>query len=202
MTGRDPTGGRPACGAVKRGGGTCRVLAGRGTDHPGIGACKHHGGNTPNHRRAAGREIAIQAVQTYGLPTDIAPADALLREIARTNGHVLWLEEQIRALAPEDLVWGLAKRERINASEFSGVNETEAAQINTWVDLYQRERRHLVDVCRVAIAAGIAERQVKIAERQAQLMVTAITASLVRLGLDPTAPEVRIVIAEEIRAVA
>ena len=27
--------------------------AGWGTDHPGIGSCKFHGGSTPNHRTAA-----------------------------------------------------------------------------------------------------------------------------------------------------
>jgi hypothetical protein len=46
--------GHDKCSTEKRGGGRCTQAAGWGTDHPGIGACKLHGGCTPNHRRAAG----------------------------------------------------------------------------------------------------------------------------------------------------
>ncbi len=35
------------CGADKKSGGTCRRPAGWGTDHPGVGKCKLHGGATP-----------------------------------------------------------------------------------------------------------------------------------------------------------
>lgn len=40
----------PYCGAKKkaaRGGGPCRQTAGAGTNHPGVGRCKWHGGNAP-----------------------------------------------------------------------------------------------------------------------------------------------------------
>lgn len=35
------------CGAETRTGGTCQQVAGMGTDHPGVGRCKYHGGCTP-----------------------------------------------------------------------------------------------------------------------------------------------------------
>lgn len=36
--------------------------------------------------------------------------------------------------------------ERIRASEFQGTNRTEAAVVTMSVDLYMRDRKHLVDV--------------------------------------------------------
>lgn len=38
---------KPTCGAKTRSGGPCRHEAGWGTDHPGAGRCKLHGGSTP-----------------------------------------------------------------------------------------------------------------------------------------------------------
>jgi hypothetical protein len=37
---------------------TCSLPAGWGTDHVGVGRCKLHGGNTPNHRTAARLKLA------------------------------------------------------------------------------------------------------------------------------------------------
>lgn len=50
---------RKLCGAKRRNGeGTCRLIAGHGTTHPGYGRCKYHGGNTPSSREAAANEAA------------------------------------------------------------------------------------------------------------------------------------------------
>lgn len=37
---------------------TCSLPAGWGTDHVGVGRCKLHGGNTPNHKTAARLKLA------------------------------------------------------------------------------------------------------------------------------------------------
>ena len=49
------------CGATKRQGdkSPCRRPAGAGTDHPGFGACKLHGGSTPNAGKHAAKERAL-----------------------------------------------------------------------------------------------------------------------------------------------
>jgi hypothetical protein len=120
---------------------------------------------------AAARDNALAKTATYGEPRDISPSAALLEEVARTAGHVDYLGEQVRALHPDALVWGLAKKDNVTASEFPGINETEAAQINIWLVLYRAERKHLVDVSKAAIAAGIAERQVQLAEQHGRLVV-------------------------------
>lgn len=178
--------GKPACGGhakAWRDYKCCALPAGWGTDHHGFGLCRFHGGNTPNGKREAQALMTVEAVATYGSPIDTTPEQALLAEVHRTAGHVAWLRTKVGELADDDLVWGRTKVEDVGASEFTGTNTTEAAAVNVWLDLYQRERKHLVDVCKTAIAAGIAERQVRLAEAQGQLMATAIEAILDGLGL-------------------
>lgn len=140
----------PYCGARKDDGSTCEAVAGAGTPHRGTGSCKHHGGCTPSHIRKAEKEIARQAVETYGLPRSVDPEIALLEEVARTAGHVDYLAAVVRALDPSALVRDGSIRE--------------SAHISPWVDLYQRERRHYLAVSKAAVDAGLAKRSVQLAE--------------------------------------
>lgn len=174
------------CGGHKklaRGGGPCDLAAGARTDHLGHGRCSYHGGNAPSGKLHAQREAASAAVATYGLPRTIDPTDALLEEIHRTAGHVDYIAAQIRDLDPDGLVWGLTESADVQASEFPGTNTKHAAAINVWLELYHRERRHLVDVCKAAIVAGIEERRVNLAERQGELAGQALRAILTGLAL-------------------
>lgn len=166
VTSNDPTAGRggPKCGGSTRSGGICTQAAGWGTPHPGRGKCKLHGGSTRNHVASAERAIAAQAVVTYGLSREIDPRDALLEEVHRTAGAVAYLAEQVRGLEPTDLVWGMTEESDQQATEFPGTNVKREAKPNIWLVLYQAERKHLVDVCKTAIAAGIEERRVRLAE--------------------------------------
>lgn len=192
------------CGARKRQGeGCCRRPAGWGTDHPGTGRCKLHGGATVSHRDAAADEIARQAVITYGLPRDISPTDALLEEVRYTAGHVAWLRERVAELQADALIWGVTEETDQQASEFPGVNTTSAAKPNMWLVLYREERKHLVDVTKAAISAGIEERRVKLAEAQGSLLNGVIRRILDRLGL--TADQrvlLPVVVPEELRRAA
>jgi hypothetical protein len=157
------------CGANKRQGeGTCARPAGWGTDHPGIGKCKLHGGGTQSHKAAAKTEMARQAVVTYGLPRKISPDAALLEEVWRTAGHVQWLSELVQLADPGSLT---------QRGEQGVVTES------VWVKLYRDERAHLVAVSKAAIAAGIAERQVRVAEQQGALLAGAVNRILDGLNL-------------------
>jgi hypothetical protein len=173
-TGRD----RQYCGAKKRQGeGCCMRPAGWGTSHPGTGKCKLHGGGTPNHKTAAKTELARQAVVTYGLPREVAPDQALLEEVHRTAGHVAWLGEVVAGLEQGEVTWGLAEETVMPAGEEDGDGGTvtkSKAGVNVWVQLYQAERKMLAAVCRDALAAGIAERQVRLAEQQGSLLAGVI----------------------------
>lgn len=193
--------GHGRCGATSRSGNSCRKPAGWGTDHVGHGTCKLHGGNTPTHRAFAGKAIAAEAVRTYGLPREVDPRDALLEEVHRTAGAVDWLRGQVEALTADAVTWGVTEEKSSTGKD--GDSRTEAAAVNTWVQLYQQERRHLVDVCKAAISAGIEERRVRLAEQQGALLAGVIRGILGDLELTPAqAARVSEVVPRHLRAMA
>lgn len=197
-------GGKGYCGGrLKKRDGTCTRPPGWGTDHPGAGRCKLHGGCTPSSRKAGADELARQAVITYGLPRDIAPTDALLEEVRYAAGHVAWLREQVAALQATDLVWGVTEESEKNATEFKGTDTTRGAAMNMWLDLYHKERRYLLDVTKAVIAAGVEERRVKLAEAQGALLNDVIRRILARLSLSPEQSKLLpLVVPEELRRAA
>lgn len=179
----DPTNGGKLCGSRKkshRGAGHCRMPAGYGTNHPGIGKCKFHMGATRAHTAAAQKVVAARAVETFGLARDIDPRDALLEEVHRTAGVVDWLRQRVQELDPEQVVWGT-----VEIRQGDEDTEVQRAEVNTWVELYQKERRHLVAVCKEAITAGIEQRRVELAEQQGMMIAGAIRAILAELELTP-----------------
>lgn len=175
------------CGGKKRdgSGNTCTQPAGWGTDHPGIGRCKLHGGATPNHVAAARVEQARRDVATYGLPVDIEPGLALLQEVHRTAGHVAWLGAKVAEMDEADLVWGVTEETDKGASEYPGTDTTRAAKPNVWLTLYQQERKHLVDVSAATVKAGVDKAIVKLTEQQGALLAGAISRILDALDLSP-----------------
>lgn len=182
------------CGAHRRDGGPCRQWPIDGHDK-----CRLH----------AGRKLAVikakiaaeQAVKTYGLPVDIDPHEALLEEVHRTAGHVRWLASIVSELDQGSLVWGVSEAIDKRSSEFPGRDVTHAAAPNVWLDLYHRERAHLVAVCKTAIAAGIDERRVQLAEQQGAAIVAVIRATLADLGVEVT-PAVAQTVGRHLRAVS
>jgi hypothetical protein len=125
--------------------------------------------------------------------TVIDPAEVLLQEIRRTAGHIEWLREQIQLSDPTTFVkslW-LVRRQSgyINPREIDLSAFSDAGSL--WVDLYLAERKHLAAICRTALAAGIEERRVRLAERQAENLGRAIIGMLGDLGIDAEAEEVR-----------
>jgi hypothetical protein len=169
--------------------------------------CNTHGGSSPQAKAAAERRIqtakAESAVTTFGLPREIDPRDALLEEVYRSAGAVDFLREQVQALEPEEVVWGKSEEVDKEAGEFPGTDVTRKAAVNVWVELYNRERKHLVDVCKTAIAAGIEERRVRLAEQQGSLLAGVIKAILGDLDLTTEQQSrVPVVVPRHLRAVA
>lgn len=161
-----PSGDKPLCGAKKRGGGNCRRPAGWGTDHVGVGACKLHGGSMRNHRKAAAGKMASLELRRLGRPLEGAdPQEQLLAMVCEAAGNVAALRGFVAEL--DDLIVaetgpGGARREAVSAY---------AVLYQTWTD-------RLVSYAASAIKCGIAERQVVVAERQADLVAKVIMALL------------------------
>jgi len=160
----------------KRSGEQCKNTA-----IPGGATCRMHGGAASQVRRKAAtrlaEEHARQAVITYGLPRDIDPAAALLEEVHRTAGHVAWLAQKIRELDDTDLTWGITEETDKTATLSPGTDRKATARPSVWLDLYHRERRHLVHVSKTALDAGISERLVHLAEQQGAMLADVIRRS-------------------------
>lgn len=187
------------CGGKRRaadsGGAPCTRPAGWGTDHAGTGRCKLHGGSTPSHVQAGQKAMAAAAVETFGLPREVDPRDALLEEVYRTAGAVDWLTLKVRELQSADVVWGKAEESADDVKYKAGVN--------VWIQLQQSERAHLVRVCKEAINAGIEERKVRLAEQQGSMLAGVIKAILGDLELSPEqAAKVSTVVPRHLRSVA
>lgn len=175
------------CGAKKSNGdGTCGHVAGYGTDHLGHGRCKFHGGTTPTGKIYAAREAIRQGTLWFGDPVDVSPEEALLQEVHRTAGHVLYLEGFLRKFE------GVASAELLADIDDPDERARGQQEIQQARSLYRSEREHLTKVCQVALHAGIEERQVRLAERQGQFIADAIRGILSELGVadKPEAPAV------------
>lgn len=140
------------CGAATRSGGKCKRPAGWGTEHSGVGRCKLHGGATPNHEKSA----AMATARIMGEEMDIEPHEALLWCVRLAAGEIKYATTQIAGLeqATESTAFG--------------------AKLNIWIEVRQRASERLASFSKMALAAGVAERQVALAERYGDMIATLV----------------------------
>lgn len=154
----------------------CRRPAGWGTDHPGIGACKLHGGSMRNHRIAAVRTmIDIELGATFGanLPVDIHPTDALIELVKMTAGYVRWLNARVSELS--------------NISERN--KQTGITELSVTVRSLGEYTDRLARFSKMALDAGVEERLVRVAEQQGDLIASMLVDVLSKLGLSESQKE-------------
>ena len=70
-------------------------LHGQGTDHPGIGKCKFHGGSTSSHRTHAIVAQAKTRAARLGEAYEMEPVEALLWMVNLSAGQVRYLGEEL-----------------------------------------------------------------------------------------------------------
>lgn len=73
-------------------------------------------------------------------------------------------------------------------------------EVAAWLRVYGEERDRAMKAAKIAIDAGIAERLVKLAEREVDTIVAVIRASLQEMGLDLT-PERVAIVGRQLRAI-
>lgn len=135
--------------------------------------CRMHGGGAPQVKEAADRreatDRAVKELVKLGYPVDIEPGEALLQQVREAAGNVAFL------------------RERVQELEVLIAQGPFGAYVDPHVDLYDKERERLAKFAKLALDAGVAERQVQIAEKQGALVADVIRKLLddPTLGLTP-----------------
>lgn len=188
VTGK-PTGKR-GCAKRKRGGMLCDGPAITGTDR-----CRMHAGQPAAKLKAQG-EVRTMVIN-WGLgDSAVDPGEVLLRLVTqsavRAERYAAELGQMVedsdslqKALIEE--AWG----------EFGKQGEF----VRGLVKLEAEERDRCAAMATKAIAAGLAERQVRIAERQGAQVVQLLKAFAQALGHDPADPTVVEAMTRELRAI-
>ena len=183
---------------------TCTQVAGWGTDHVGVGRCKRHGGSTPTHERAAKMELARRECDRLGIPIEVDPTEALLHEVWETAGNVEFyrmLVQQLPTHPEDDEITGytddmkpIYKRGEpgiYGRTYHVSSAPTGEAKRHILVQMYDDERKHLVEVAGAAIRLGIEKRRVDLEENRAVEVFRAVTQALTAMGLGERFDEFR-----------
>jgi hypothetical protein len=169
---------------------------------PGDSRCGFHGGREESRFARKRRTLAKRHAEGYverkfGDPRWIDPGYALLEEVARSAGHVAFLEKRVNELEESQLVWNevMDAWETKNGGGPTGdytMRRQEArAEISKWWELYERERKHLATVSAAALKAGVEERRLRLAERAAEALDDMLGNLMRDFGYDPASPQVR-----------
>lgn len=173
---------------------------------PGLTICEKHGGRLPSNAAISARTKPLTAMQRFVRPRagSTSYADAFDEEFRRTLGRIDWLNEAIAGLGDSDdpdeeesasndysaLIWGQTKREEIGAGPEPGTNTTYEARVHILEDMLRWERKHLLDIEKIAIGAGLEQQRLDMLKTYAARTATIMANALETLGLDIHDPKV------------
>jgi hypothetical protein len=153
---------------TKRGGIRCHQIALAGLD-----ACKLHSGESLDKAKARGKANLMRAAFAE-IPAGeyVDPGDVLLWAVTVSARQVAWLRGLIL--------------DRMDPAG-TGVDDASVAGL---VRLEQEERSTLTRAAKMALDAGIAERQIRMAERVAEQLIAVLRGVVTELGHDAKDPKV------------
>jgi hypothetical protein len=157
----------------------CMSRAGSGTAHLGMGFCSNHIGNTTT-QLAGQRKLTDLAyrrgIESLARPIEIEPADALRHLVWEAAGNVAFLGGRCADLGLQIVgdVYSLAR---------SGEAIATSEDARALVKLYGDERDRLAKVSKMALDAGLAEREVRLMEEQAAQIVAVFRTVVMKLAL-------------------
>lgn len=131
----------------------CTSSAGQGTDHPGIGPCARHGGNSIYENARAGWLMGHSLAQHL----NTTPWEALLGEVHRSAGELVFLDAKV-------------------ASASCDADLEPGGSLHYWDVKREKQRLHLARVAKMALDAGVQERMVAQIELEGKLYAEAMVA--------------------------
>jgi hypothetical protein len=158
----------PKCGRTTRASGTCGQAAGWGTDHPGEGPCKLHGGKAPQVERA-------YAVRRVEAELRAAAAD-LLRDAPPVDNPLALL---LKRLGEIDAWLGIIRDKAADLADAEALTyRTETGDVaRAIVTLYERALDRAVNAAAKIAALQIDDRMTAIVEREVAALERAVEAA-------------------------
>lgn len=197
--------GRPSCGLTRRNGEPCKGLAIAGTQR-----CRMHSGKSGKKAKAQG--AVVVELSRWGLTDEtVDPAVTLLRLLAQSKRRAdLYADLLQKAFDgdpdfPAEL--GGAGLSALVGHKYGLTRDGDAVAVEEAVrglaQLEAQERDRCARFAKLALDAGIAERQVRVAEQQGALIAGVLQRVLDALDLSPEQRRMVAVVApRELRAVA
>lgn len=195
------------CSAHKKNGDQCTRHA-----MTGLSVCQMHGGSSPRNRQVHYRALALSQWKLGDATDD--PTETLLRQITQTRQRCDYYAELL--YRQQDEAQDNQAPSTVDSDDDGDVAINRGPRIPKWlagmigfkyaaagkdgyiyaseegiramVELEFRERKLLTDQCKAAIAAGLSERVVALAEQQGAMLVQAIKL-MVASALDAGMPE-------------
>lgn len=147
------------CGANKRQGeGTCTQRAGWGTDHPGVGRCRNHGGSTPTHRQHAQEQQARAQAARLGVPVVTTGAAAVEHALALAHGQMLVAAAVVAELPTDQLVV---------------LDKSGSSRVCGQVAFFQESLRDYARQAKDVVGLGLDAQRVQLDARRVEVMVLA-----------------------------
>ncbi len=149
--------------------------------------CASHGAKAPQVKAKAAERVRqaeiVEMARVYGLPREVEPAVGIREEIWRTAGAISWLGEIVAGLEQQDVIFGTTRLERSSgtgqrAGDVESSTAVREAKLNLWVEQLFRERKHFAEICAKAVALGLADREVQLAEQQGHMVAAVVLAIL------------------------
>ena len=154
----------------KRSAERCKKWAEKGTS-----TCKFHGSKAPQVQRKAKQRLALETLGEWLAkehldPEDVDPLEVLLDSLGRSYTAAKFLGSMVRSL--EDI---------------TGPNHLGDAVPHVYVEMWETERDRAARLAAKAIELGVREMQVRLSERQGQMIAQIFAAALddASLGLTP-----------------
>jgi hypothetical protein len=160
----------------------------------GLDVCEKHGGRFPQSQEQSKRAVALSSMQKYVRPYegDLNPISAFEMEFRRTLGRIAWYDEQLALLpSAQDLIWGIASHEVGFDNKGAIDKKTYEARVNILEEMQRWERKHLLDLEKVWINAGLEQKRLDMLGTYVGKVQKMLERALEYLGLDLNDPRVK-----------
>lgn len=156
----------------------------------GVGTCKYHGGGSAASRRKHKRTLLRNEEQRqlalnerrFQPIVDADPATVLIDLVRQQAGIVAYLRERLETVSEGDLVFGVVSETEHDSSAPGSYTETvRETRVNIVYQMLQEAQRDLRDFAATALKAGVEERQIVAAERQADAFVGVLRGVLTKM---------------------